>query len=245
MAKTSVGDVRNSVTVSVKIKKPTAQYGSIELMASMTMAQPDDATIEDLAAKEVELWLRLMGEAESQAAVMRDNQLAEAPPMPPSLASEPPASSASRIPTTAKPTNPPATAQPAISSIAWRQEKYAPKSDGRQVGQCWATKVLSFEKGSFVGKSGKEFVALKLWLENGSYPVKEFYVFHNHPAYPTDGTAWRDFFAEGGQFDIADKNVYCVLAVTGALRDGKYDVVPMAFTTKPDSAATLLPALVE
>ncbi len=44
----SDNEVRNSVTVSVKIKKPTVQYGSIEVMAPATLAMPDEATAQDV-----------------------------------------------------------------------------------------------------------------------------------------------------------------------------------------------------
>lgn len=228
----SDNEVRNSVTVSVKIKKPTVQYGSIEVMASATMALPDAATLSDIAEKEQELWGALFGDAWRQADMMQEHQLqmpVGATPVP----------EAPRVPTTAKPVNPPA-AKPAESVSGWTKQKFPPKADARQVGQYWLTRILGFQKGEFTGKSGKPFNAIKLTLDNGQYGTKDTYVFHNHPAYPIEGTGWYAFFEDDmNNGHLEEEAIYAVLGCTGAEREGKLDVIPLAFASDPNDAPML------
>lgn len=231
-------EIRNRVTVSVKVKRSDDNYGNFEILSSYTTALDDNASYEDFELAQAELFGALSETVKAQA-----NQLLQigAGDQPLPVSATPNLDKEFGPATTAKPVNPPKPAKQTVS--AWNQLPYPPKADGRVIGQCWAQKVLSFEKGAFTSKNGKEFQAVKLWLENGKFPVKEMYVFHNNPAYPAEGTPYRDFFTEGGQFDIADKGVYVVMGVTGVERDGKLDIVPMAFTTKPSDVTGLLPAL--
>lgn len=242
----------NSITVSVGAKRQAGSYEPVEVRVSYTLALEPNASIDEFNATETILYGEIMAQVEAQVAdAVRRLQNGKLDDGSSFAATQEEDRRPTQPPVLPKPVNAPQTPSVANGSapsgvlvgdggIAWHRAQYWPKKEAREVGLWWTAKVLEFEKGEFKSKDGgKTYNALVITCEDGRYP-KTVKVFHDMPAYPAEGTPYRAFFQEG-KYDVRDKGVYAVLGFTGRTYLDALEVVPLAFTTTPDSAASLLP----